>query len=237
MLPNLSSAGHRCAIYVHDTRSHCGAGRRARHFACTEPPAGFEHSQYAVEHWTHRALLENHAWRVASPEEADLVHIAANFSRTCASGRRYAQHSLWQSLLQDRVLWPRGPLNASSSTFKLIALQYAGCGEPWKVGGVAPLAKPRDVLTLVDRLNPGAAEQKKRMGIVVPFVVSSPEWLVGEVSVRSTDAEPPPPPVRWAARKLVFLAGHVPKLYISPLRYLLWQQVPTRSGLEPRTAV
>ena len=30
--------------------------------------------------------------------------------------------------------------------------------------------------------------------------------------------------VAWHARKLVFFAGHVPKPYIRPTRYLLWRQ-------------
>ena len=53
--------------------------------------------------------------------------------------------------------------------------------------------------------------------MVAPFVVSRPPWLVGEAP------SPPAPP--WLARKLLFFAGHVPKLTISKIRYLLWRQL------------
>ena len=77
-----------------------------------------------------------------------------------------------------------------------------------------------------------AQEEDKRMGVIVPFVVASPAWLVGDISTGSDTATAPvpaqgraqararpipssstgrtaerPPAVPWEERKLVFLAG------------------------------
>lgn len=132
------------------------------------------------------------------------------------------------------------------SPLKLVPLQYGGCGVPWNVGGMAEARKPNDIIFLIDRLNPLSTEREKRHGVVVPFVVSSPSWLVGEPAPKmpapgsahgSLPGNPPgnlpynqpvstaPHLTDWVDRKLLFLAGHIPKLYISPLRYLLWRQL------------
>ena len=52
------------------------------------------------------------------------------------------------------------------------------------------------------------------LGVLVPYVVSQPAWLVGQQAAAVAP--------EWHRRKLLFFAGHVPKLYLSDTRYLLW---------------
>ena len=69
-----------------------------------------------------------------------------------------------------------------------------------------------DTLMLADRV-------RRPQDGVVPFVLSRPAWLLGDAPVPSELL----PSTPWASRKLVLFAGHVPKLYINPTRYLLWR--------------
>ena len=63
----------------------------------------------------------------------------------------------------------------------------------------------------------------RRFDELTPYVVSRPSWLVGEASGGDGVEAPTPPP--WAARKLLFFSGHVPKVTIAPLRFELWKQL------------
>jgi hypothetical protein len=40
-----------------------------------------------------------------------------------------------------------------------------------------------------------------------------------------------PPRVPWVERKLLFFAGHVPKLYLRSTRYLIWRQARTHPNV------
>ena len=73
-------------------------------------------------------------------------------------------------------------------------------------------ARPADVLLLVDH-------KPREFDAVTPYVVSQPDWLVGVAG------SPAPPAPHWEGRKLLFIAGHTPKLTQSTTRYLLWKQL------------
>lgn len=61
-----------------------------------------------------------------------------------------------------------------------------------------------------------------KKNIVVPFSISKPAWLVGlDFSQPRTDD--------WLARKAFFMAGHIPKLHISSLRYRVYAQLKARA--------
>ena len=64
---------------------------------------------------------------------------------------------------------------------------------------------------------PGSSAYRNEPTLVAPFAVAQPQWLLsGRV----------PKPLPWVERtQVVFLGGHVPKLYLMPLRYLIWQQL------------
>ena len=89
---------------------------------------------------------------------------------------------------------------------------HGGGGGGGKAGGKKAASnppRPRDLVALADKL-------ERPQDRLVPYVVSRPAWLVG-------DAAPPYVPVAWEARKLLFMSGHVPKLFNSAVRYLLWK--------------
>ncbi|KAL3918444.1 MAG: hypothetical protein SGPRY_006017, partial [Prymnesium sp.] len=55
-----------------------------------------------------------------------------------------------------------------------------------------------------------------------------PSWLVGEAAAGGEGGgggRPWENRMEWSRRKLLIFAGHVPKLYISSLRYHLWRQL------------
>ena len=69
---------------------------------------------------------------------------------------------------------------------------------------------------------------------LAPFVLSKPWWLVG-ASRKATDP-PAPAEVPWDQRRLLFFAGHVPKLYIAPTRYHIWKQIRRHPGVTALSA-
>ena len=125
----------------------------------------------------------------------------------------------WQELRrQDKaagILWPNKSLSGTRerNVPQLKAAAYS-CDNlpPWALSfAQEPVT---DVLLLrLFRLKP--------RDVVVPGVVSSPAWLVsGTLGGRRPGVE------RWhLRRKLLFMGGHVPKLYISRVRYDIWRQL------------
>ena len=103
---------------------------------------------------------------------------------------------------------------------RVLTLTSHECPRPYhggggKVGGKAGSKagsnppRPPDLVALADKL-------ERAQDRLTPLVVSQPAWLVG-------DAPPPYAPVAWEARKLLFMSGHVPKLFNSAVRYQLWK--------------
>ena len=180
-----------CRIYVHTQPSQLAPG---------QVPKNWIHNQYAVELWLQRALRD-HAWRVTSVADADLVVVAANFSLYCDSGKSYRRRVLWDALMDSSLMRER-----RAPAF--VPLQYAACPEPWL--GATPRQggrpkRPDDMLLLLD-VSSRAAGSLRQHGIVSPFVVSKPPSLVDDRTVRLVT------PAEWATRRLMFFAGHVPKL-------------------------
>lgn len=205
-----SSALEPCSIYVHDVHAANGF-----HLPADDVPAGWEHGQYATELWLQRALRQ-HPWRVTSPEAADVIFVAANFSLYCVVSM-YKQRALWSKMTTDALLYPTTSTNGSlPGPSKFVTLQYQGCKPPWVTS-----RKPSDVILLKEYVT-----GDPRRAVVSPFVVSRPPWLVGSqsASAQARSAAARPAPVAWGSRKLIFFAGHVPKPYIRPTRYLLWRQ-------------
>ena len=109
-----------------------------------------------------------------------------------------------------RVIW-RSILNATAALNRPRATALTSTSEcMWNLG------LPADVILVTDRLT-RALRGRPTPSFVTPFVVSRPPWLIGAAS--------PPTPPPWEVRKLLFFAGHVPKLFVSPIRYLLWRQL------------
>ena len=96
---------------------------------------------------------------------------------------------------------------------RAVALTSNECPPPYR-----PASAPReqDLVLLVD-------QKPRAFDAITPYVVSSPDWLVG--STASGARAEPPSTVPWAERRLLFFAGHTPKLTQSVTRYLLWKQL------------
>ena len=99
---------------------------------------------------------------------------------------------------------------------------------------------PSHLILLTDRPDPArpASGRLPRLAgrarrVVVPAVVARPRWLVsGDAGdVAGKYGASPPEPRQWAERRLAFFAGHVPRLFISPLRYLIWKQIRNLPGV------
>ena len=181
-------------------------------------PNGWLHNQYATELWIERALA-SHPWRVPDASSADVVVLLANMSLWCVADVGDTRSKLWLTAQRNApVLRRRVP--------KALILQYGWCaapwvGERWRLGGARPPGN--DTLLLLDRINPAKKAAQRRSLIVIPFVVSRPPWLAGDA--------PPPEAPNWADRKLLFFAGHTPKLYVNPTRYQLWRGMRSAPGV------
>lgn len=119
---------------------------------------------------------------------------------------------LFRSEVAKRQLWERmhDAADALNSTAPRVVTNLNNeCPPPW-MG--TKRSVPSDTIMLVDRA-------RRAQDGVVPFVLSRPAWLLGDAPVPA-DFVPRAP---WAMRTLLFFAGHVPKLYVSSTRYLLWR--------------
>ena len=122
-----------------------------------------------------------------------------------------SKRMFWEQLMRATATPENRRASGALPQLRATAITTSECQRPYGSIGL-----PADVILVTDRL---VAVQKYRStpAVVAPFVVSRPPWLVGEAP------SPPAPP--WLARKLLFFAGHVPKLTISKIRYLLWRQL------------
>ena len=137
MLRNRSLAARRCGVYVltlDDVLPFDDAAFDQRYV-----PATWRSNKFAAELWLNAAAA-SHPWRVHSPEAADVLYVAANFSLYCSVGKQFTSRSVWRTLLKK--------LNATATypAYKLFALTNNECKPPWTG---AP--RPRDLYSVTDR--------------------------------------------------------------------------------------
>ena len=172
-------------------------------------PKGWPDHQHSMEHHL-VAATKRSAWRVAERDSnTDLVVVLANYSLFCIGGKTFGRRNHWYNMLHDRTLWKNSSQASWGEGAVLVSLQYAACGAPW--ADMVGSFRPANTLLI--------SELKRRTDhdvLISPFVVSQPPWLVGDA--------PAPSAMPWAKRKLLFFAGHVPKLFQSEVRYHMWRQ-------------
>ena len=185
-------------------------------------PKDWPANKFAAELWLARAL-ESHPWRVETVEEADLVLMETNLSLACRVGKMFTGRSMWRQLSKTlgmgELIGKTGvhanvsvhPLlrGMRNDTFPAVVLTDNECPGPWTGFG-----QPPGGLIKIKDHGPGKYDS------VAPFVLSRPPWLVGRPRAKLAPQEVP-----WDERKLLFFAGHVPKLYIQPSRYQIWRQM------------
>ena len=91
--PTAWLARERCNVYLWDV-----ANATDTHLPPKYTPHNWLANKFSAELWVQRALV-SHPWRVAAPEDADLILLAANFSMYCRAGKSYSARFFWRKLL------------------------------------------------------------------------------------------------------------------------------------------
>ena len=209
MLPPLTP----CKIHVHDTTAFFEKIVQPRQLLRA---AFWANDPFSTELSLQRAAarLAVHAeWRAPSAAQADLIFVAANLSLLCVMERQYSAQRL-----RTQVVAELYPTRAKGSTPahlppKVVSLQFVQhCQRfvnAWPVN---------DTLLLVDQIKDLDCRESRPgcRSAVAPFAITGPHWMTEGRSAHQTP---------WAERKLLFFGGHVPKPYLSSLRYEIWSQV------------
>jgi hypothetical protein len=196
-------------------------------------PKDWPQNKFSAELWLARAL-RHHPWAVDNASQADLVLMETNLSMACRAGKQFSGRAMWKHMStsmgyknQNQTLHPG--MHGSESAVKAVILTHKECPPPWVGHGVPPgLSK------MVDH-GPG------KFDIIAPFVLSKPPWLVGARNRsrphHAARVHPrAPQQVPWTQRRLLFFAGHIPKLYIQTTRYNIWRQIRRHPGVTALSA-
>ena len=156
-----------CRIYTWDVANATGF-----HLLPKYVPKQWLANKFSAEVWLARAI-QAHPWRTHDSAQADVVHMAANFSMYCRAGKLYSARFFWRALLpllgytgKPTALLKPPSLRGTERTPKLTALTDNECTAPW-----AHTWKPKEVMLLTDH---GASAHDA----IAPFVLSRPPWLV-----------------------------------------------------------
>ena len=82
-----------CKIYTWDV-----ANATNNHLLPRYVPKHWLGNKFSAEMWIHRAV-RSHPWRTHDSSQADVVHLAANFSMYCRAGKLYSARFVWRALL------------------------------------------------------------------------------------------------------------------------------------------
>ena len=82
-----------CKIYTWDV-----ANATNNHLLPRYVPKHWLGNKFSAEMWIHRAV-RSHPWRTHDSAQADVVHLAANFSMYCRAGKLYSARFVWRALL------------------------------------------------------------------------------------------------------------------------------------------
>ena len=236
-------ASRSCSIYPFNVGEATGYHLPERY-----TPRSWRMNKFSVELWLQQAM-RSHPWRSSTASDADLVLLEANYSMMCRAGKMFSGRFLWQKMNGALAVPPKpgkvkaslrgigGPLAAappppqlafhpelrgSERVPKAFVLTDNECQPPWTGS-----RRAKGLIELTDH-NPSNND------VLAPFVLAKPWWLVG--AERGPKDAARPAEVPWSERKLLFFAGHVPKLYIRPTRYLIWKQVRRHPGVTALSA-
>ena len=167
-------------------------------------PKNWLSNKFSGEMWLQRAL-RSHPWRSETAASADLVVLAANFSMYCRANKMFSGRNLWSKMnaalgMPSKGLTPQlhPSLQGSQRVPKAYVLTDNECMPPW-----TGTKRHKGLIELTDQ-SPHVND------ILAPFVLTKPWWLVG--AARTPSDAPAPEEVPWSRRRLLFFAGHVPKL-------------------------
>ena len=217
----------RCKLFLHDVTNQL-ASNSSGGLELLRTPNDWSELQYSTEDALLR-VLQGSPWLVKDPRNADAIFVVTRRSMLCRKALTDQSNKarVRLSIFSD-ALW-RGALThptiATVAVPRVVSVQDHVCRPP-------PGSRTRrhDVIQLVEMVDltrnplllpprspggPGVVHQ-----LPTPFVTPSrPSWLLASNSSV-------PSAIPWSARKLLFFAGHVPKLINSRVRYFIWRQVP-----------
>jgi hypothetical protein len=206
-------------------------------------PKNWMTNKFSAEMWLQRSM-RTHPWRATSAADADLVLLLANFSMLCRAGKMFSGRFMWQKM---NVALGMQPPKSSKSTKSGRPLPTTTVSSADAAPAVHEYLRGSEqvpkayVLTDNECLPPWTGSKRMKglieltdqgphgNDVLAPFVLTKPWWLVG--GTRGPSDAPAPAEVAWGQRRLLFFAGHVPKLYIAPTRYRIWQQVRRHPGV------
>lgn len=196
-----------CRVYIHE------ANRSTALDSARATPPDWHQDQYAHE-VALQTFLKDSPLRTHSLVDADLIFFAANYSGMCWAGRQYYASSLF------RKMWTSIP-STGKDVLKVAMLTRVNCPVPWAIGGSFSPKEQTEIERNVLQVRVSVQPKYAAREIVAPSLINSPHWLLGGDVTSASGAAGNER--RWDARPLILLIGHIPKLYISVLRFALWR--------------
>ena len=183
----------------------------------------WENNQYSTELWLARRWATYP--QAPSVRSSDFVFVAFNQSLLCDMRKFFTLRREWAQqvvpfaeslgnstpVVLANLLGHCSPWIGSRRPSNVRLLHEVCCSPRWPIAPLHFFSPPRR-----QRCCLRFHRQVTDDSLAVPFVVSSPAWLV-----RGQD----PFAVPWAERKLLFFGGRAPKPSISAVRYRVWQQL------------
>ena len=109
---------------------------------------------------------------MSSQDQADITFAAANLSMWCIAGKVRTRRSLFDRVFRDSPLLPQ-----HQHALIFLAEQHVGsCGAAQVRGRGSTMRK--DIIRLQEELAWRPDGRHEDLGVVSPFVVSRPGWLV-----------------------------------------------------------
>ena len=233
LLPPLT----RCSVFYHDVARAAGDK-----FDSWQQTLHSKHyplwalDPFSTEVHLQRALARS-GWRTRSAAEAEIIFVAANLSLMCMAGKAFSARSMWQTGMQAVTMSNSNSRRRPPPLF-VTSFQYRqGCMLPWTPGPLQPhLVLADRMVTELRRGGTSKHRARRPAQLIAPFAISSPRWLIGgsthfhdaayrSIGVRAT----------WRQRPLLFFGGHVPKLYVNPLRYRLWSRLRSEARVSTQS--
>ena len=169
-------------------------------------PKRWMNNKFSAELWLQRAL-RTHPWRTTTAATADLIFFEANYSMFCRAGKMFSGRFLWSKMNAALGMppgkgkpppLPHEALRGAEAVPKAYVLTDNECMPPWTGS-----KRYKGLIELTD-------QAPHFNDVLAPFVLTKPWWLVG--GSRGPIDPPAPAIVEWQRRRLLFFAGHVPKL-------------------------
>ena len=200
-----------CRIYSHDV----AAGSNWHNNPKLEAPPGWDRRvRGPQELWAQRVLADaTHPWIAPSIAQADVVLLSANFSLLCLGHKMvFGMYNLWAYLERTAP-----HLVQSNSTMPRAIFLETSCKIPWAHSANRKIGRVFQIRDLA-----AGSLHVVAPAVMPPLASARHHRRRGFARQRNNHERQQR---RDESSPLLFFAGHVPKLYLAPLRYEIWRQV------------